>query len=59
VVLAPSAAIQFGNNGTFVYKLDGDKKVKVQPWRRCQCTTWTTACGSASGWIVNSRSLPR
>ena len=31
VVLAPSAAIQFGNNGTFVYKLDGDKKVKVQP----------------------------
>jgi membrane fusion protein, multidrug efflux system len=31
VVLAPSAAIQFGNNGTFVYKLDGDKKVKIQP----------------------------
>lgn len=31
VVLAPSAAIQFGNNGTFVYKLDGDKTVKVQP----------------------------
>jgi multidrug efflux system membrane fusion protein len=31
VVLAPSAAIQFGNTGTFVYKLDGDKKVKVQP----------------------------
>ncbi|WP_259741056.1 efflux RND transporter periplasmic adaptor subunit, partial [Pseudomonas poae] len=31
VVLAPSAAIQFGNNGTFVYKLDGDKKVKMQP----------------------------
>ena len=30
VVLAPSAAIQFGNNGTFVYKLDGDKKVKIQ-----------------------------
>ncbi|MGY2374946.1 MdtA/MuxA family multidrug efflux RND transporter periplasmic adaptor subunit [Pseudomonas sp. SDO524_S393] len=30
VVLAPSAAIQFGNNGTFVYVLDGDKKVKVQ-----------------------------
>jgi multidrug efflux system membrane fusion protein len=31
VVLAPSAAIQFGNTGTFVYVLDGDKKVKVQP----------------------------
>ena len=31
VVLAPSAAIQFGNNGTFVYKLEGDNKVKVQP----------------------------
>ncbi|WP_065936767.1 MdtA/MuxA family multidrug efflux RND transporter periplasmic adaptor subunit, partial [Pseudomonas sp. 34 E 7] len=31
VVLAPSAAIQFGNSGTFVYKLDGDNKVKVQP----------------------------
>lgn len=31
VVLAPSAAIQFGNSGTFVYVLDGDKKVKVQP----------------------------
>ncbi|WP_025855273.1 MdtA/MuxA family multidrug efflux RND transporter periplasmic adaptor subunit [Pseudomonas sp. CHM02] len=30
VVLAPSAAIQFGNAGTFVYVLDGDKKVKVQ-----------------------------
>ncbi|WP_106804122.1 MdtA/MuxA family multidrug efflux RND transporter periplasmic adaptor subunit [Pseudomonas sp. S5D5] len=30
VVLAPSAAIQFGNTGTFVYVLDGDKKVKVQ-----------------------------
>ncbi|QJI29203.1 MdtA/MuxA family multidrug efflux RND transporter periplasmic adaptor subunit [Pseudomonas sp. ADAK18] len=31
VVLAPSAAIQFGNNGTFVYALDGDKKVKILP----------------------------
>ncbi len=31
VVLAPSAAIQFGNNGTFVYALDGDKKVKIHP----------------------------
>ncbi|NWD59878.1 MULTISPECIES: MdtA/MuxA family multidrug efflux RND transporter periplasmic adaptor subunit [unclassified Pseudomonas] len=31
VVLAPSAAIQFGNTGTFVYVLDGDKKVKVRP----------------------------
>jgi multidrug efflux system membrane fusion protein len=29
VVLAPSAAIQFGTNGTFVYALDGDKKVKI------------------------------
>ncbi|KAA0946048.1 MdtA/MuxA family multidrug efflux RND transporter periplasmic adaptor subunit [Pseudomonas sp. ANT_H14] len=31
VVLAPSAAIQFGNNGTFVYALDGDKKAKIRP----------------------------
>ncbi len=31
VVLAPSAAIQFGNSGTFVYALDGDKKVKIRP----------------------------
>lgn len=31
VVLAPSAAIQFGTNGTFVYALDGDKKVKIRP----------------------------
>ncbi|WP_084376788.1 MdtA/MuxA family multidrug efflux RND transporter periplasmic adaptor subunit [Pseudomonas mucidolens] len=30
VVLAPSAAIQFGNNGTFVYALDGDDKVKIR-----------------------------
>jgi multidrug efflux system membrane fusion protein len=31
VVLAPSAAIQFGTNGTFVYALDGDKKVTIRP----------------------------
>lgn len=31
VVLAPTAAIQFGNNGTFVYAMDGDKKVKIHP----------------------------
>ena len=30
VVLAPSAAIQFGTNGTFAYALDGDKKVKIR-----------------------------
>ncbi|TWD52454.1 MdtA/MuxA family multidrug efflux RND transporter periplasmic adaptor subunit [Pseudomonas sp. SJZ131] len=30
VVLAPSAAIQFGTNGTFVYAMDGDKKVTVR-----------------------------
>ncbi|WP_097303312.1 MdtA/MuxA family multidrug efflux RND transporter periplasmic adaptor subunit [Pseudomonas chlororaphis] len=30
VVLAPSAAIQFGTNGTFVYVLDGDNKVKIR-----------------------------
>ncbi|WP_347900525.1 MdtA/MuxA family multidrug efflux RND transporter periplasmic adaptor subunit [Pseudomonas purpurea] len=30
VVLAPSAAIQFGTNGTFVYALDGDKKVTLR-----------------------------
>ncbi|WP_297845564.1 MdtA/MuxA family multidrug efflux RND transporter periplasmic adaptor subunit [Pseudomonas sp.] len=29
-VLVPSAAVQFGTNGTFVYVLDGDKKVKVR-----------------------------
>ncbi|MBX8513949.1 MdtA/MuxA family multidrug efflux RND transporter periplasmic adaptor subunit [Pseudomonas cichorii] len=28
-VLVPTAAVQFGTNGTFVYALDGDKKVKV------------------------------
>ncbi|MNF62882.1 Multidrug resistance protein MdtA precursor [compost metagenome] len=31
VVLAPSAAIQFGNTGSFVYVMDGDKKVKIRP----------------------------
>ncbi|WP_397458824.1 MdtA/MuxA family multidrug efflux RND transporter periplasmic adaptor subunit [Pseudomonas asplenii] len=31
VVLAPSAAIQFGTDGTFVYAMDGDKKVKIRP----------------------------
>ncbi len=30
VVLAPSAAIQFGTNGTFAYALDGDKKVTIR-----------------------------
>ncbi|MFO2464258.1 MdtA/MuxA family multidrug efflux RND transporter periplasmic adaptor subunit [Pseudomonas sp. 15FMM2] len=30
VVLAPSAAIQFGNNGTFAYALDGGNKVKIR-----------------------------
>ncbi|OLF54068.1 MdtA/MuxA family multidrug efflux RND transporter periplasmic adaptor subunit [Pseudomonas chlororaphis] len=30
VVLVPSAAIQFGTNGTFVYALDGDNKVKIR-----------------------------
>jgi multidrug efflux system membrane fusion protein len=30
VVLAPSAAVQFGTNGTFVYALDGDKKVTIR-----------------------------
>ena len=29
-MLAPSAAIQFGTNGTFVYALDGDKKVTIR-----------------------------
>ncbi|MFJ4142548.1 MdtA/MuxA family multidrug efflux RND transporter periplasmic adaptor subunit [Pseudomonas sp. NPDC089734] len=28
-VLVPTAAVQFGLNGTFVYALDGDKKVKI------------------------------
>ncbi len=31
VILAPSAAIQFGTNGTFVYAMDGDKKVTIRP----------------------------
>lgn len=31
VVLAPTAAIQFGTNGTFVYALEGDKKVTIKP----------------------------
>ncbi|MGE8143845.1 MdtA/MuxA family multidrug efflux RND transporter periplasmic adaptor subunit [Pseudomonas frederiksbergensis] len=30
VVLAPSAAIQFGTSGTFVYAMDGDNKVKIR-----------------------------
>ncbi|SCX71733.1 membrane fusion protein, multidrug efflux system [Pseudomonas sp. NFACC32-1] len=30
VVLAPTAAIQFGTNGTFVYALDGDRKVTIK-----------------------------
>ncbi|WP_263264613.1 MdtA/MuxA family multidrug efflux RND transporter periplasmic adaptor subunit [Pseudomonas sp. RIT-PI-S] len=30
VVLAPSAAIQFGTDGTFVYLLEGDNKVRVR-----------------------------
>lgn len=30
VVLAPSAAIQFGTDGTFVYVLEGDKKVRIR-----------------------------
>jgi multidrug efflux system membrane fusion protein len=29
-VLVPTAAIQFGTNGTFVYAMDGDNKVKVR-----------------------------
>ncbi|SHM53703.1 membrane fusion protein, multidrug efflux system [Pseudomonas asturiensis] len=28
-ILVPTAAVQFGTNGTFVYVLDGDKKVKI------------------------------
>ncbi|AYC32953.1 MdtA/MuxA family multidrug efflux RND transporter periplasmic adaptor subunit [Pseudomonas cavernae] len=31
VVLVPTAAVQFGNSGSFVYVLDGDKKVKMRP----------------------------
>jgi len=30
-VLIPTASVQFGNNGTFVYVMDGDKKVKIRP----------------------------
>jgi len=30
VVLAPSAAIQFGNNGTFVYVIDDESKVHIR-----------------------------
>jgi len=30
VILAPTAAIQFGTNGTFVYALEGDKKVTLK-----------------------------
>jgi len=30
VVLAPAAAIQYGTNGSFVYALDGDNKVKIR-----------------------------
>jgi multidrug efflux system membrane fusion protein len=33
VILAPTAAIQFGTNGTFVYALDGDKKVTIKKLR--------------------------
>ncbi len=31
VVLVPSAAVQFGVNGTFVYVMDGDKTVRIRP----------------------------
>ncbi len=31
VVLAPSAAVQFGTNGTFVYVMDGNDKVRIRP----------------------------
>lgn len=30
VVLAPTPAIQYGTNGSFVYAMDGDKKVKIR-----------------------------
>ncbi|RMQ31199.1 MdtA/MuxA family multidrug efflux RND transporter periplasmic adaptor subunit [Pseudomonas amygdali] len=30
VTLVPTAAVQFGTDGTFVYVLDGDKKVKLK-----------------------------
>jgi len=29
-VLIPTAAIQFGTNGTYVYAMDGDNKVKIR-----------------------------
>ncbi len=29
-ILAPTAAIQFGTNGSFVYAMDGDNKVKIR-----------------------------
>lgn len=29
-VLIPTAAVQFGTNGTFVYAMDGDNKVKIR-----------------------------
>jgi multidrug efflux system membrane fusion protein len=29
-ILVPSAAVQFGTNGTFAYVMDGDKKVKIR-----------------------------
>jgi len=29
-VLVPSASVQFGTNGTFVYVMDGDNKVKIR-----------------------------
>ena len=31
VTLVPAAAVQFGANGTFVYVVDGENKVKVRP----------------------------
>ncbi|RAU40303.1 multidrug transporter subunit MdtA [Pseudomonas sp. RIT412] len=31
VVLVPTAAVQFGVNGTYVYVLEGDKKVRIRP----------------------------
>jgi len=30
VILAPTAAIQYGTNGSFVYAMDGDNKVKIR-----------------------------
>ena len=30
MVLAPTAAIQYGTNGSFVYAMDGDNKVKIR-----------------------------